>query len=53
MSQYAKAIVAFFTTTAGSATTVLADGSVTPLEVVVAVCTVGAATFGVWAKRNA
>jgi hypothetical protein len=52
LSLYAKALVAFFTTLGGVTATVAADGAVDPVEVVLGLCTVGAATFGVFIVPN-
>lgn len=52
LNQYAKAIVAFFTSLAGASATLFADGNVEPSEIIAAVCLVGIATFGVWLVPN-
>ena len=52
MTRYAKAVVAFFTTTAGVIATVYADQLVQTPEVLIGICTVGAATFGVYVMPN-
>jgi hypothetical protein len=51
-TRHAKALVAFFTTAAGSVAQVYADGVVDTPEVLIAICLVGAATAGVWVMPN-
>lgn len=52
MQQYAKAFVAFFTTAAGSIAQVYSDPIIDVGEVLIAICTVMAATFGVFIVEN-
>lgn len=52
MSRYAKAIVAFFTTLSGAIAGVYADGNAEMPEVLIGLCTVIAASFGVYATPN-
>jgi hypothetical protein len=52
VTRYAKAVVAFFTTTGGVIATVYADQVVHLPEVLIGICTVGAATFGVYLMPN-
>lgn len=52
MTRYAKAVVAFFTTTAGVIATVYADAVVQIPEVLIGICTIGAATAGVYLMPN-
>ena len=52
MTRYAKAVAAFFTTTAGVIATVYADQLVQVPEILIGICTVGAATAGVYLMPN-
>lgn len=52
MTRIAKALVAFFTTAAGSVAQIYQDGLVETPEVLIACCMIGAATVGVYAVPN-
>lgn len=52
MKQYAKAIVAFITTTCGVVATALADGHVSQIEIALGISTITVATAGVFGIRN-
>ena len=53
MKRYAKAIAAFFTSTAGAITTITVDGKIELPEVMAGVATIIAATFAVFQVENA